>query len=95
MAVDSSRVDKQHSIYYDTNSPKVVGTPTKSNGTISGSNHFFKHPPKLSHYLDPANLGDIIARIGCGLSFGEKAIMEEGGRRMASIFASQDTETLV
>lgn len=42
-----------------------------------------------------AYLGEIIAKLDCGFSFGEKAIMEEGGTRMASVFSSLETESLV
>lgn len=44
---------------------------------------------------DPHNIGDIVARLGNGFAFGEKAIQEEGGIRMASILTLQDCEALV
>ncbi|EAR94181.2 hypothetical protein TTHERM_00522480 (macronuclear) [Tetrahymena thermophila SB210] len=49
----------------------------------------------MSICIDISQLGDVVAKLGTGFSFGEKAIMEEGGIRMASIYANQDTEALV
>ncbi|KAL4472155.1 hypothetical protein ABPG73_004844 [Tetrahymena malaccensis] len=49
----------------------------------------------MSICVDISLLGDVVAKLGTGFSFGEKAIMEEGGIRMASIYANQDTEALV
>ncbi|KAL4493106.1 hypothetical protein ABPG72_003191 [Tetrahymena utriculariae] len=49
----------------------------------------------MSICVDISLLGDVVAKLGTGFSFGEKAIMEEGGIRMASIYPNQDTEALV
>ena len=85
----STTTKKAAKVTNDSISPSARASKERKQADIE------KFKQTQSKFIDPSSLGDVIARLGSGFSFGEKAIMEEGGIRMASIFASTDMEALV